>query len=75
MEKVKTPRFPCSGRWSILWKLLDVFPWIKMTIRLPKSYQVGTKVTLIGHEEDKEITVQEWADYVGTINYEIVCFY
>ena len=45
----------------------------QMTIRLPKSYQVGTKVTLIGREEDKEITVQEWADYVGTINYEIVC--
>ncbi len=36
----------------------------QMTIRLPKSYQVGTKVTLIGREEDKEITVQEWADYV-----------
>lgn len=45
----------------------------QMTIRLPKNYKIGTRVTLIGVDQGQEITVQDWADYVGTINYEIVC--
>lgn len=45
----------------------------QITIRLPKPYPLGTKVTLIGQDGDREITVQDWADYVGTINYEVVC--
>lgn len=43
------------------------------TIRLPKAYPLGTEVVLIGQSGQKEISVQDWADYVGTINYEIVC--
>jgi alanine racemase len=34
---------------------------------------LGTKVTLIGREDEKEITATEVADYRGTINYEVVC--
>ncbi|KRM17902.1 alanine racemase [Ligilactobacillus hayakitensis DSM 18933 = JCM 14209] len=42
-------------------------------IRLPKKYAVGTKVTLIGEDNGKKITVDDVADYAQTINYEIVC--
>ncbi|MGT2910319.1 alanine racemase [Streptococcus cameli] len=45
----------------------------QMTILLPKKYPINTKVTLIGQDMQEEITVQDWADYRGTINYEIVC--
>ncbi|RWZ52255.1 alanine racemase [Halobacillus fulvus] len=42
-------------------------------IRLDQEYPVGTKVTLIGKQEDQEITVDEVADYLDTITYEIPC--
>ena len=45
----------------------------QITIRLPKPYPLGTKVTLIGSNRDKEITATEVATYRGTINYEGVC--
>ena len=45
----------------------------QITIRLPQSYPLGTKVTLIGQEDSAIISVQDWADYLGTINYEVVC--
>lgn len=45
----------------------------QITIRLPKVYPLGTKVTLIGTNGDKEITTTEVATYRGTINYEVVC--
>ncbi len=45
----------------------------QMTIRLPKAYPLGTKVTLLGTCGDQSISVQDWADYIGTINYEVVC--
>lgn len=45
----------------------------QITIRLPKSYPLGTAVTLIGQDGDQQITVQDWADYRQTINYEVVC--
>lgn len=34
---------------------------------------VGDEVALIGRQGDEEITVQEWADAVGTVVYEITC--
>lgn len=43
------------------------------TIRLPQSYPLGTEVVLIGQSGQKEISAQDWADYIGTINYEVVC--
>lgn len=45
----------------------------QITIRLPKAYPLGTKVTLIGQDGEKEITAQDIADHQGTINYEVVC--
>ena len=45
----------------------------QITIRLPKVYPLGTKVTLIGSDGDKEITATQVAVYRGTINYEVAC--
>ena len=45
----------------------------QITIRIPKLYPLGTKVTLIGSDGDKEITATDVAVYRGTINYEVVC--
>ncbi|MET3644684.1 alanine racemase [Streptococcus gallinaceus] len=45
----------------------------QITLRLPRSYPIGTRVTLIGEDNDQEITTQDWADYLQTINYEVVC--
>jgi alanine racemase len=35
--------------------------------------RVGDEVVLFGRQSDGEITVDEVADRVGTINYEIIC--
>lgn len=42
-------------------------------IRLDQEYPIGTKVTLIGKQEHDEITMDEVAEYLDTINYEIPC--
>ncbi|MFC6322766.1 alanine racemase [Companilactobacillus baiquanensis] len=42
-------------------------------VKLPEELPVGTKVTLIGKDGDKEITATDAAQYAGTINYEILC--
>lgn len=45
----------------------------QLMIRLDKEYPVGTKVTLIGKSGKDEIEMDEIANYVDTINYEIPC--
>ena len=45
----------------------------QITIRLPKSYPLGTRVTLIGRDGAQDITATDVAEYRGTINYEVVC--
>lgn len=45
----------------------------QLTIRLPKAYPLGTKVTLIGSSGQERIDVTQVAEYRGTINYEVVC--
>ncbi|EGP4891299.1 alanine racemase [Enterococcus faecium] len=45
----------------------------QLMIRLPQEFPVGTKVTLIGKNADKEITMQDIADQLGTIHYEVAC--
>jgi alanine racemase len=35
--------------------------------------EVGDEVVLFGHQGDDEITVNEVADRIGTINYEVIC--
>ncbi|WP_155287661.1 alanine racemase [Lacticaseibacillus zhaodongensis] len=42
-------------------------------IRLPHAYPRGTKVVLIGRSGDKQISLQDVADYAGTIHYEVAC--
>lgn len=45
----------------------------QITVRLDKAYPLGTPVTLIGQERQHQLTVQDWANYRQTINYEVVC--
>lgn len=43
------------------------------TIRLPRAYPLGQQVTLIGKNGDSLITTEQVANYLGTINYEVLC--
>lgn len=45
----------------------------QITIALDEKLPIGTKVTLIGQDEQETITVDDVAAYRGTINYEVVC--
>ncbi|MDT2600740.1 alanine racemase [Enterococcus hulanensis] len=45
----------------------------QLMIRLPREFKVGTKVTLIGRSKGQEITMQDVADHLGTIHYEVCC--
>ncbi|GAK47352.1 alanine racemase [Secundilactobacillus oryzae JCM 18671] len=45
----------------------------QIMIRLPKFYQPGTKVTLVGRNGSKEISLQDLADHLETNHYEIAC--
>lgn len=42
-------------------------------ILLPKAYNVGEKVILIGSQQNETITIDDWAQKLETINYEIPC--
>ncbi|KPL58296.1 alanine racemase [Rossellomorea vietnamensis] len=42
-------------------------------IRLPESRSIGTRVTLIGKQDEASITMDEIAQKLDTINYEIPC--
>lgn len=44
-----------------------------MMVKLDRPYSVGEKVTLIGKSGAEEITVDDVADYLNTINYEVPC--
>ena len=44
-----------------------------MMVKLDQPYEVGQKVTLIGKSKDAVIEMDDVADYLGTINYEIPC--
>ncbi|SDJ04608.1 alanine racemase [Natribacillus halophilus] len=45
----------------------------QMMVRLPKELPVGTKVTLIGQQKEEKITIEEVAQRLSTITYEIPC--
>src|SRR5699024_2136096 len=45
----------------------------QMMVRLDQEYKVGEKVTLIGTQKDETIELEEVAEFIGTINYEIPC--
>lgn len=42
-------------------------------IRLPQEFEEGTLVTLIGSNQQETITMQDVADHLGTIHYEVAC--
>ncbi|CAG5014184.1 unnamed protein product [Parnassius apollo] len=42
-------------------------------IRLPKEYSVGTNVVLVGKSGTDQVTMEELAEHLDTINYEIIC--
>ncbi len=44
----------------------------QLVITLDRQYPVGTIVTLIGRDGDKEITLENFADYAHTIPHEIL---
>jgi len=41
-------------------------------VRLTKEFTIGEKVVLIGQQDNEEIKIEEWAERLGTIPYEIV---
>ncbi|MDR3156464.1 MAG: alanine racemase [Lactobacillales bacterium] len=45
----------------------------QLMIRLPKKMNFKEKVTLIGKNGEREITMQDVADHLGTIHYEVAC--
>lgn len=45
----------------------------QVTIRLPKRYPLGTRVTLIGENGQESLSATDVADKRGTINYEVLC--
>lgn len=45
----------------------------QLMVKLGKKVPIGTKVTLIGHQVHEMISVDEVADRLGTINYEVPC--
>lgn len=45
----------------------------QLMVRLDREYPVGTKVTLIGKQGDEQIGIDEVAEWLETINYEIPC--
>ena len=64
---VKGEKVPVIGRVCMDLLLIDLG-------RQPKA-RVGDKVTLIGREGDKAITVEDMAQVIGTIPYEILCLF
>lgn len=45
----------------------------QIMVRVPSKVLIGTTVTLIGRQEQKEIKAQDVADQAGTIHYEVIC--
>ncbi|MDG4657911.1 alanine racemase [Ectobacillus antri] len=45
----------------------------QMMIRLPYDMPIGTQVTLIGRQKEENVSVDDVASYLDTINYEVPC--
>lgn len=41
-------------------------------VSLPEGAQAGDEVCLLGRQGDERVTAEEWAEQLGTINYEVV---
>jgi len=57
-------KYPFAGRITMDHCMVDVGD---------ADVQIGDQVTLIGKQGDQEITVDDWARWLDTINYEIPC--
>ena len=57
--------YPVVGKVCMDQTMIDLGP--------ETDVKVGDKVVLIGKSGDEEITVDEWADKLGTITYEVTC--
>lgn len=42
-------------------------------VLLPEAYNIGEQVILIGSQMDETVSIDEWAEKLETINYEIPC--
>ncbi len=62
---VRGRRVPVAGTVCMDWTLIDVTD-------IPQV-QVGDEVTLLGRDNGQSITAEEWAQAIGTINYEVFC--
>ena len=58
-------RCPLVGRVTMDMSLIDVTP-------LRGRVQNGDEVVIVGHQGNEEVTADELARRIGTINYEIV---
>jgi len=57
-------RYPFAGRITMDHCMVDVGD---------SNVEIGDVVTLIGRQGAESITAEDWADWLGTINYEIPC--
>ena len=62
---VRGRSYPVVGRVCMDQTMIDLGP--------ETPVQVGDEVVLIGRSGDAEITVDEWAEALGTITYEVTC--
>ena len=62
--------YPIAGRVCMDMTMIDLGPAIAGT---PCPAQVGDEVVLIGRQGEAEITADEIAELMGTINYEVTC--
>lgn len=57
-------RFPYAGTVTMDQVVIDVDD---------VQVEAGDEVVLLGRQGQNEITAEDWADWLGTINYEVVC--
>lgn len=43
-----------------------------LMLQMPYEVTLGTKVTIIGRQDDQFVSATEVAEYLGTINYEVI---
>ncbi len=61
---IRGRRYPFAGNVTMDQMMVDVGS---------DPVEIGDEVVLIGRQGDAEVTADEWAERLGTINYEIVC--
>lgn len=59
-----------KGRYCPLWARS---PWITPWWMWDLPVAIGDEVILLGSADGLEITADDWARHLGTINYEITC--